>query len=201
MLTPYDTAPWCEDSRLLRPDGIGRLVVPTTAGAARAVAPRAPRRDLAADAMVAEVLSVAVLVGSGTVAGVLFAVALSVVPALVAMPPDRYVYAHKLLGRRWDPTMPVIVLGSTGLDLLLAAMAPTAASRASFLLAALLLGGVAVVSHYGNVPINRRLRAVDPERLPPDWQDPRPSWRRWHLLRTALAVAALTVNAAAVTIR
>ncbi|WP_449353343.1 hypothetical protein [Streptomyces shaanxiensis] len=46
------------------------------------------------------------------------------------------------------------------------------------------------------------MKAVtDPRRLPDDWTDPRPLWRRWHLLRTSLAVMALAVNAAAVALR
>ena len=150
--------------------------------------------------MVADVLSVAVLVGSGTVAGVLFAVALSVVPALEAMPPSRYVYTLRLLGRNWDPTMPAIVLGSVVLDLVLTSLAGYSPGRALFLVAAVLLLGVALVSHFCNVPINRRLREIDPDRMPVAWQDPRPTWRRWHLLRTTLSLLALAANATAITV-
>src|SRR5205814_8735355 len=48
-----------------------------------------------------EPLRIAVLLGSGVTAGVLFAVAVSVVPALRDLAPDRYVEAHQLLGRNW----------------------------------------------------------------------------------------------------
>ncbi|MEU7318849.1 anthrone oxygenase family protein [Streptomyces sp. NPDC007083] len=146
------------------------------------------------------VLGVAVLLGSGVTAGVLFAVALSVLPALFAMETGTYVHAHKLLGRNWDPTMPVVVLTSTGLAVALALIADDGAARGLFAAAAVLLLGVSAVSHLCNVPINRRVKAVaDPRVLPADWEDPRPLWRRWHLLRTALAVAALLLNAVAVT--
>jgi uncharacterized membrane protein len=147
--------------------------------------------------MMLGVFATAVVVSSGIVAGVLFAVALSVLPALFAMPTDRYVYAHKLIGRHWDPTMPVIVLCSTLVDLVLAFLAPAGRVRVLFAVAAVLLLGVSIVSHYCNVPINRRVKAVDPETIPPDWRDPRPLWRRWHLLRTALAILAVAVNATA----
>jgi len=149
-------------------------------------------------AVLADALGVAVLLGSGLVAGVLFAVALSVLPALIAMPPGRYIYAHKLLGRNWDPTMPVIVLTATALDVVLATLADRTAVRVLFGLAAVLLVAVSVISHWCNVPINRQLRELDPDRMPPDWHDPRPLWRRWHLLRTALAILALAANAAAI---
>jgi uncharacterized membrane protein len=141
------------------------------------------------------VLGVLVLLGSGIVAGVLFAVALSVLPAMAAMPADRYVYTHQLLGRNWDPTMPVVVLTSTLADVLLAIFAEPAAL---FAVAAVLLLAVSVVSHFCNVPINRRVKSLDPAGIPADWADPRPLWRRWHLLRTVLAVAALVLNAVAV---
>lgn len=143
------------------------------------------------------VLTVVVVVTSGIVAGVLFAVALSVLPALFAMPTERYVYAHQLIGRNWDPTMPIIVLSSMVIDIVLASLAPAGPRRTLFVVAAVLLLGVSVVSHYCNVPINRRVKGLDPEAIPADWRDPRPLWRRWHLLRTTLAVLAVLVNAVA----
>ncbi|WP_416967596.1 DUF1772 domain-containing protein [Streptomyces sp. 4F14] len=144
-------------------------------------------------------LGVAALLGGGITAGVLFAVALSVVPALFAMETGTYVYAHRLLGRNWDPTMPVIVLASALANGALAALA-SGTARALFTVSVLLLLGVSAVSHLCNVPINRRVKAVtDPSDLPADWQDPRPLWRRWHLLRTTLAVLALAVTATGVT--
>ncbi|MGC5021036.1 DUF1772 domain-containing protein [Micromonospora sp. DT47] len=146
------------------------------------------------------VLSVLVLLGSGTVAGVLFAVALSTVPALAAMSPGRYVATHTLLGRNWDPTMPIIVLTSTLLNVWLAVVVPGAAARALVVTASVALLGVSVVSHFRNVPINRRVHRTDPEAIPADWSDPRPVWRRWHLLRTALALLALTADSVAVTL-
>ncbi|OLT26332.1 hypothetical protein BJF79_43635 [Actinomadura sp. CNU-125] len=143
-----------------------------------------------------DVLGTAVLIGSGLIAGVLFAVALSTVPALMAMPPDRYIYTHKLLGRNWDPTMPIIVLGSTVLDGTLAVVADGAA-RWAFLAAAALLFAVSVVSHLCNVPINKQMRVLDPDAMPAEWSDPRPRWRSWHLLRTSLAIGALGLNSIA----
>ncbi|MEV4438284.1 DUF1772 domain-containing protein [Streptomyces sp. NPDC049577] len=149
--------------------------------------------------MAVDVLRVLATLGSGITAGVLFAVALSVLPALFAMPTGTYIYAHKLLGRNWDPVMPVTVLATTLLDAALGALAPGPA-RALYVAAAAVMLGVSAVSHLCNVPINRRVKAVeDPDRPPPDWTDPRPLWRRWHLLRTALAVAGLLLNGLAAT--
>ncbi|WP_433440005.1 DUF1772 domain-containing protein [Nonomuraea sp. CA-141351] len=146
------------------------------------------------------VLTVLVLLGSGTVAGVLFAVAVSTVPALAAMPPDRYVYTHTLLGRNWDPTMPLIVLGTTLLDIVLAVWAPGGVARALVICATVCLFGVSWVSHLRNVPINKRVHQTDPDAVPPGWEDPRPVWRRWHLLRTSFAMVALVANSLALTL-
>ncbi|WP_328447974.1 DUF1772 domain-containing protein [Amycolatopsis sp. NBC_00438] len=145
--------------------------------------------------MITWLLSVAVLAGSGVVAGVLFAVALSVLPALITMPADRYVYAHQLIGKRWDPTMPIIVLSSTVIDVVLVFTADS--GNGLFAVAAVLLLAVSIVSHFCNVPINRVVKSLDPESIPADWRDPRPLWRRFHLLRTALALVAVVVNAVA----
>jgi uncharacterized membrane protein len=145
-------------------------------------------------------LSTLVLVGSGITAGVLFAVAISMVPALAAMPPGRYVYTHTLLGRNWDPTMPLIVTGTALIDIALAVLTPAAGSRPLLIAAAVLLFGVSVVSHLCNVPINRVVHNTDPDAIPDGWPDPRPLWRRWHLLRTSLAIVALAVNGLAVTL-
>lgn len=145
--------------------------------------------------MIADALRVLVLLGSGVVAGVLFAVALAVLPALTAMPADRYVYTHQLIGPRWDPTMPILVLAGTAADIALAFLAPE--SRSWYVAAAVLSALVSVVSHFANVPINRRVRTLDPDDLPADWRDPRPRWRRWHTARTVLALAALFMNAVA----
>lgn len=146
------------------------------------------------------VLSVLMLLGSGITAGVLFAVALSVLPALFAMEPATYVYAHQLLGRNWDPVMPVIVLSTTLLDVVLAVLR-TGPARGLYAVAAVVMLGVSAVSHLCNVPINRRVKAVrDPAALPADWRDPRPLWRRWHHLRTVLAVFGLLLGGVAITV-
>jgi uncharacterized membrane protein len=141
-------------------------------------------------------LGVAVLVGSGLTAGVLFSVALSVVPAFLGVPPERYVELHKLIGRRYDHVMPPLVVTWTLLDAVLAARAGDA-GRLLFGLAAVLGAGVAAVSQLGNVPINRRVKRIPAGPVPIGWADPRARWRALNLVRTYLAVLALAVNAGA----
>nr|AJD20046.1 hypothetical protein [uncultured bacterium] len=145
-----------------------------------------------------ESLSVAVILSNGIVAGVFFAVLVSVLPTLFAMPLGQYVETHRLLGKGYHPAMPVIVNVGTVGAVLLAFLAPSAATKALFGAAAVLLVGVQAVSHLLNVPINRKVHAVDLDRLPAGWRDPRPAWRNWHQLRTALAFAAFLANSTAV---
>ncbi|MDQ0762613.1 anthrone oxygenase family protein [Streptomyces canus] len=147
--------------------------------------------------MVTQLLGVVQLVLCGVVAGVFVSVALSAVPAFSALPPDRYVEVHRLLGRGYHPAMPVIVNVATGLDLVLALLSTSAARSALFVTGLVLLIGTQCVSHLRNVPINRTLAALDVTRLPDNWEDPRTRWRGWHYLRTALALCAVTVNAVA----
>ncbi len=82
----------------------------------------------------------------------------------------------------------------------LAVLAHGPAAQSLIIGAAVCLFGVSVVSHLCNVPINKRVHRTDPDAIPPGWQDPRPLWRRFHLLRTALAMVALAANSLAVTL-
>jgi uncharacterized membrane protein len=143
-------------------------------------------------------LSVVVVVGTGIVAGVLFAVAISVVPALIAMPADRYVWAHQLLGRRYDRIMPFITAASVLSAVLLATRSADFPHLVLYVAAAVCMTGVAVVSQTGNVPINNRVKRLHPEDVGPGWDDPRRRWRGWHLLRTGFALAACLAAAVAV---
>jgi uncharacterized membrane protein len=148
--------------------------------------------------MVRATVGVLVLLGTGVVTGVLFAVAISVMPALIAMSPSRYVDTHKLLGRYYDRIMPVIVLFSVLGDGYLAATAESGQRRVLFVLGAVAMAGVAVVSQTRNVPINNQVKATASEEIDADWSDPRLPWRNWNLVRTACAAAGCVLTASAV---
>ncbi|MFC4587950.1 DUF1772 domain-containing protein [Sphaerisporangium corydalis] len=145
--------------------------------------------------MLAEVVSVVVLVGAGITAGVFVAVAVSVLPTLIAMPAERYVETHRMLGKGYHPLMPLLVNATMLLDIALVVLVG-GASGPWFAIAAVLLLGSQFVSHLCNVPINRSLHKIDVTAIPADWADPRPEWRGWHLLRTAIALAALVATGA-----
>ncbi|MFY1659253.1 anthrone oxygenase family protein [Micromonospora sp. WMMD1274] len=142
-------------------------------------------------------LTVVAVTGAGLTAGVLFCVAISLVPGFFALPASGYVEAHKLYGRYFDRIMPPIVVTTTVLTVMLAVRDQPGGSRPLFIVAALSLLGVSLVSQFGNVPINRAVKRLTADRVTYDWQDPRPVWRTWHLLRTALALLALVLLALA----
>ncbi|GAA4561731.1 DUF1772 domain-containing protein [Micromonospora coerulea] len=145
-------------------------------------------------------LGVSALVASGITAGVLFAVAVSVLPTLFALPAGTYIRVHRLLGKGYHPVMPIVVNVGMVADFLLVPVALDAdhGSWLLFLVAGLLLAASQFVSHLGNVPINRQVKRVDPDAVPADWWDPRPKWQALHRTRTSLAVGALVLNAIAV---
>jgi uncharacterized membrane protein len=148
--------------------------------------------------MLSQVMAVVSLMTTGIVAGVFFAVAVSVLPALFALPAGQYVVAHRLLGQGYHPVMPLLVSTALIADVALAILGPAATTRSLAVAGAAALAGVQFVSQFGNVPINRVVHATDPDSIRADWADPRSAWRNWHLLRTGFAVAALTFTAVAV---
>ncbi|GHF22119.1 anthrone oxygenase family protein [Streptomyces morookaense] len=148
--------------------------------------------------MLALLAPVALLL-NGLAAGVLFGTQLGGFPYLASLPADRYVHAHAFFGTRYDPAMPVCLLGTIGCDTALAFLAPEPAARAGFAVAALLGAATAVISVTRNVPVNRWMRTLDPDDLPADFaaRDPRRAWGAWNRRRSVLTISALAVNCAA----
>jgi uncharacterized membrane protein len=144
--------------------------------------------------MAVDVLRVLAVLCSGVVAGVFAAVTLSVMPALALLPPPSYIRVHRLLGAGYHPTMPIVVLAVL-LDDFALALVTTRGSILTLLSVTMLLQvGVQLVSHLGNERLNKRVRAVDEEMIGVGWDDPRQAWRRWHLVRTVLALAVFALN-------
>ncbi|MFK8849726.1 anthrone oxygenase family protein [Streptomyces sp. Ac-502] len=136
------------------------------------------------------------LLFNGLAAGVLFGTQLGGFPYLASLPVDRYVHAHAFFGTRYDPAMPLCLVGTVGCDTALAFLAPEPAARAAFAVAAVLAVATVVISVTRNAPVNRWMRTLDPDRLPADFADPRPGWGAWNRRRSLLAVAALLANCA-----
>ena len=140
-----------------------------------------------------------VLLVNGLAGGVLVGTQLGGFPLLAALPADRYVHAHAFFASRYDPFMPACLVGTVAGDLLLAVLAPDAAPRVLYAVAAGLAASTVVVSLTKNVPINKWVQALDPDRLPADfaWHDRRQAWGMWNRVRSWLVVLALLANCAA----
>jgi uncharacterized membrane protein len=126
---------------------------------------------------------------SGTLAGVLVAVEIAVVPMLARLPGDRYVEAHRLLDPRFDPLMPTAnkVALVAGLALVILGRGPVA--QVCFGIAEAGIVGVALVSELSNVRINRQMDKWDATSLPQEWSRTRVRWARSNRHRTAIALA------------
>ncbi|MGH4024648.1 MAG: anthrone oxygenase family protein [Pseudonocardiaceae bacterium] len=146
-----------------------------------------------------QILVPLVVFANGLAAGVLVGTQLGGWPLLAALPPQRYVQAHAFFSTRYDPFMPICLLGTVLGDLLLLLPAPGGAARTLLAVAAGCAAGTVAISIGKNVPVNRWVRALDPDRLPDDFaaQDPRRRWGAWNRTRTWLAVLALLANCAA----
>ncbi len=148
--------------------------------------------------MIMSVLGVVSLVLTGLACGTLFGVALANVPMFVSLPLAEYADVHQRLDRYYEPAMPILVFVSLLADIGLAVGADGAARRSAFVLAAVAMLGVTLVSQFANVPLLKSLRALDVDNVPADWLDPRLDWRRWHLVRTGLSCAGLICVAAGI---
>lgn len=139
---------------------------------------------------------------NGLAAGVLLGTQLGGFPYLASLPADRYVHAHAFLGSRYDPAMPVCLVGTVLCDAALAFLAPDAAARGMFAGAGVLAAATAVISVAKNVPVNRWMRTLDPNDLPEDFadRDPRRDWGTWNRRRSLLTIGALLVNCAALAV-
>ena len=152
------------------------------------------------------ILAPLLLLLNGLAAGVLFGTQLGGFPYLASLPGDRYVHAHAFFGQRYDPAMPVCLVGTVVLDAVLAlggfgafgaGSAGGTPARALFAAAGLLAAATALISVTKNAPVNRWMRTVDPDHLPADLQRTRDTWGAWNRRRSLLTIAALVANCAA----
>jgi uncharacterized membrane protein len=119
-----------------------------------------------------------------------------IVPMMLAQPYQGYVRMVQFLWPRYDPLMPALNGGALVLSGLSAAAAGSGPARTLQAAAAVLLASVMTISIRKNVPVNRFVGKLDPDRQPADWTllDPRQRWQRWNLVRTVLAVSAFATN-------
>lgn len=144
-------------------------------------------------------LAMVAVAANGIAAGIMLSTVIGIVPMFLALPYGRYVQAVQFLRPRYDPAMPIMNGCALVLDITLAVTARDAAAATAFAAAAAALGSVMAISITKNVPVNRLVMALDPQRQPDGWTqlDPRSRWRTWNIIRTALALAAFATNVVA----
>lgn len=138
-------------------------------------------------------LEIVTTVVVGVLVGVEFSVAFIVNPILNALPDDSTQLGHAHGGRMLGALMPFWYIGS----LVLAAVWAIARwnERGTGLVvgaAGLLVLSVAM-SILLLVPINNRNKTWTPENRPADWKQQLNRWLRFHYLRVAVLIAALTL--------
>lgn len=147
-------------------------------------------------------LAPVVVLLNGLAAGVLLGTQLGGFPLLASLPADRYVHAHAFFAGRYDPWMPICLMGTLAGDIALALVTAGDAVSALFAAAAVLAAAVSVISWAKNVPINRWVRTLDPDNLPADFDglERRDDWGVWNRRRAVLTIAALVVNCGALAV-
>ncbi|MHA6763605.1 anthrone oxygenase family protein [Streptacidiphilus sp. PAMC 29251] len=141
-----------------------------------------------------------VLLVNGVAAGVLLGTLLGGWPLLAALPDDRYVHAHAFFATRYDPAMPVCLLGTLSGDVGLAVVTGSAPARFLFLAAALLAVSTIAISLSKNVPTNKWIQTVDPSHPPTDLRDRKRRWGLWNRRRSLLTLLALVANCTALAV-
>jgi len=147
-----------------------------------------------------EAVEALTLLANGSAAGIMLSTVIGVAPLFLALPYTRYVQTVQFLRPRFDPAMPALNGLTLVLDLLLASNLADGGARYGFAAAGVLQVAVMAISITRNVPVNKLVMALDPEREPSDWPqiDPRRRWRDWNFVRTSLALLAFAVNVATI---
>jgi uncharacterized membrane protein len=133
---------------------------------------------------------------NGVAAGIMLSTVVGIVPLMLALPYRRYVAMVQFMWPRYDPLMPILNAGALLLTVAAAALAGAGPARPMLVAGAVLLAAVLTISITKNVPVNRFVGSLDPDRPPTDWHrvDPRARWRAWNLARTVINLLAFATN-------
>jgi uncharacterized membrane protein len=127
---------------------------------------------------------------SGMVAGGLTLVAFAVVPVFEQLSVADWTRLHRALDRNVDRFMPALTVLAIVAGTVAVTQAATTESRLLLLAGVLCDVAVAVISQTLNRPLNRAVRAWDPEMPPAHAGAVRGRWVRFHRLRTWTGIAA-----------
>jgi hypothetical protein len=136
---------------------------------------------------------------NGVAAGIMLSTVVGIVPMMLSQQYGGYVRTVQFLWPRYDPMMPILNGSAFVLSGFSAVVTNSGAARAVLIGSTVLLGVVLAISISKNVPVNKFVSSLDPERPPADWDrvDPRVRWSRWNEIRTSINAVAFTANVAA----
>ena len=108
--------------------------------------------------------------------------------------PAAFLEVHQGAVRGLNTLLPLMGLGAL---LLTVALAVLARGRPEafwlYVGAAVLMAVAALVTRFGNQPINEQVMAWSAGALPENWQTARDSWSSWHLVRLGAGAGALVL--------
>jgi uncharacterized membrane protein len=139
------------------------------------------------------ILSTAMLLGNE------FSIAVFIHPGLARADHERYIPAIQVFAALLGKVMPFWMGATLLLHLVILALTWhwPAASTVTLAAATLLWLVIIIFSVVGPVPINNRVKAWNPDRLPPDWREQRQRWDHLNAIRVvliALAFLALVIS-------
>jgi Domain of unknown function (DUF1772) len=153
-----------------------------------------------------QILFLILILSTATLLGNEFGVGVFVHPAMSRADHERFLPAIQVLAALFGRIMPFWMAATVLLHLILLGLSWDwpAAHTVLLLTATLLWVAIIVFSLIGPVPINDRVKAWDPQKLPADWQEQRRRWDRLHAVRVvmiALAFLALMLSYKALEIK
>lgn len=148
-----------------------------------------------------QVIVIAAILGTGLIAGLMFAFSVAVIRALEQLAPDAAMFAMQRINVLIvNPLFLTVFLGTALLCLAVvgAVIGGRAGPAAGWLACgacAYLLGPVGITMAC-NVPLNNRLASVDPADASLEWPRYVHAWLRWNHLRTAIGACGVVLLAA-----
>lgn len=132
---------------------------------------------------------------SGLLVGNELCVALFAHPVLYTVSNSAHAIVAKPLARRLGRSMPPWYIASTlfAIFQLLAIGSSSPAAWSLCLAAIILMAIIIVLTILLPVPINNRIAALDPDRLPSDWLQMRRRWDLYHQVRVVLLIIMLAL--------
>lgn len=106
---------------------------------------------------------------------------------------QRYVVLHQQGIRTMNVAMPALGAVTIALTVAAAFVARADSERLALIVgAAIALVAVAAITRFGNQRINSVVTTWSTAAPPPEWTRLRDTWRRWHIVRLACGLAALS---------